>query len=106
MHEPALGVTLTRVTVNVIVAFAAEADQVVKAERCGLIPGAPHLPGLAVMHIGGMQPAPLALALIPVPRLLLRCFPIHTACSPGVRKPVQVHPGLLRAEKTAADLDP
>lgn len=89
-----------------IVARPAKADKVVQAVRYGLISGAPHLPGFPVMHVGCVQSAPLAFAVVAFPGLLFGCLPVHTACSPGVREPVQVHPRLLRAEKAAADLDP
>lgn len=79
MYEPALRVGFAGVAVHVIVAGPAQAGQVVKAIGYGLISGSPHLPWLAMVHVGGVQSAALAFPVIAVSCLFFRCLPVHTA---------------------------
>jgi len=55
-----------------VMAGTAQADKVVKAESYGLISCAPHLARLAVMHVRGVQPAPLAFPLVSAIRSFFR----------------------------------
>lgn len=72
MHEPALRIGFTGIAVHMVMAGTAQADKVVKAESYGLISCAPHLARLAVMHVRGVQPAPLAFPLVSAIRSFFR----------------------------------